>query len=352
MNYFLINSNQLQLFDIEEVVESFELDRNDCIIVVRKSSKKGSKIAIRNKTDLTFFYDWKHIKFIETSKLNFGVKFLKGAFHVLDLLLYTMQVKKIIAKYGKPRTIFLGNYKNQGMRDIAYSYKNCAEIIFMDEGNTTVQSLSQRFKYLSKKRKSRKLSEIIKKNVFNLSVQHPDYPIKFFTVYNGLSNSFTKVINHSYEKNRAKYLKKIKMISETIFIASILVEFKIVTRLNYIFLLKKIKSQYGDYIYFAHPKEKDEDLLFYENEVGIKIRRLKIPIEMYFLANDHIFENLITFQSSAIINLSKIFVKKITYNVLILPEELIENDKDKSQFRELYENFKRNELLTVSEISI
>ncbi len=90
--------------------------------------------------------------------------------------------------------------------------------------------------------------------------------------------------------------------------------------------------------------------MLYEKEDGIKIRRLEIPIEMYFLANDHIFENLITVQSSAIINLSKIFSKKISYNGLILPEDLIENNKDKSQFRELYENFKSNELLTVSEI--
>ncbi len=352
MNYFLINSNQLQLFDVEEAVENFELNRDDCVIIVRKSTMKGSKIAIRFKKDLTFFYDWKLIEFIETSKLNFGLKFLKIAFHILDLILYTTQVKKIIARYGQPEKIFLGNYKNEGMRDIANSYKNSAEIIFMDEGNTTVQFLSQRYKYFSEERKSRKLSDLIKKNIFNLSVKHPNFPVKFFTVYDGVSNSLTTVINHSYENNRTKYLRKYEKIDEAIFISSILVEFNIVSRSNYIILLNKIKSQYGDYIYFAHPKEKDEDLLLYEKEVGIEIKRLEIPIEMYFLANNSIFKNLFTFQSSAIINLSKIFAKKLTYNVLILPEYFIEKEKDKSQFRELYENLKNNEHLIFSELSI
>lgn len=350
MNYFLINSNQLQMFDVEEAVENFKLDRDNCIIVVRRSSLNGSKIAIRKNEDLRCFYDWRNIEFIEPLKFRFRHNLLKFPYYIVDLLYYTKSVEKLISKYGKPTTIILGNYKNEGMRNIANSYKSTADIIFLDEGNTTVQYLNQRFEYFRNGKKPQNISAFIKKKVFNLTIEHPEYPIKFFTVYNGSSNENTNVINHGYERNRANLLKSFEMIDKSAFIASILVEFKIVTRPNYVALLKNIKSQYGDYIYFAHPKEKDEDLLHYKMEVGIKIKRLEIPIEMYFLNNSQVFKNLITFQSSAIINLSKIFSQNINYHVLILPEELIISDKNKIQFRELYENFKKNELLSVSDI--
>lgn len=350
MHYFLINSNQLQMFDVEEVVENFKLNRDNCIIVVRRSSLNGSKIAIRKDDDVRGFYEWRNIEFIEPLKFRFRLNLLKFPYYIVDLLYYTKSVEKIISKYGKPTNIILGNYKNEGMRNIANSYKCTADVIFLDEGNTTVQYLNQRFEYFHNGKKPQNISAFIKNKIFNLTIDHPAYPIKFFTVYNGSSNENTNVINHSYEKNRAKLLKSFEKINESAFIASILVEFKIVTRPIYIDLLKRIKSYYGDYIYFAHPKEKDEDLMLYEAEVGIKIKRLDMPIEMYFLHNRKIFKNLITFQSSAIVNISKIFVQNINYHVLILPEELINNDKNKIQFRELYENFKKNELLMISDL--
>lgn len=350
MNYFLINSNQLQLFDVEEAVEKFNLDRKNCVIIVRKSYENASKIAIKRIEHVTFFYNWKNIEFLEFPKVPWSPTFLRFPIYLADILFYRNKVKKIISHYGTPTKIFLGNYKNEGMRDIANSYKNQAEIIFMDEGNTTIQYLQQRNQYLKANKKDNKLSNIIKQNVFSLSVDHPNYFVKYFTVYDGPSNDATEVIKHHYENNRSRYLKSFNRTNESVFIASILVEFKIVSRSNYVKLLKSIKLEYGEFIYFAHPKEKDEDLDFYEKELGVSCKRLDVPIELYFLKNSQLYSNLITFQSSAIINLSKIFGNIISYKIIILPEEFIEKEKDKKQLKELYENFKKYDLLEVVEV--
>lgn len=352
MNYFIINSNQLQLFDVEEAVESFNLNREDCVIVVRKSKENDSKISIRKREDVTFYFDWDKIEFIDMPRITWRPKLLKFPIYILDILTYSRMVRNIISKYGKPSKIFLGNYKNEGMRDIAARFKDSAEIIFLDEGNTTIQYLKQRNSFISKNSNVFRISNFIKSNLLNLSVDHPNYPITYFTVYDGPDNAYTKVIRHSYEHNKAKLIGSFEKTPKAAFIASILVEFKIVNREDYLKLLNNIKHTYGDFIYFAHPKETESDLREYRDKIGVEIKRLNIPIEMFFLQNTKLYSNLITFQSSAIINISKIFGNKLDYKVLILPDKFILKKRDKENFHELYDNFKMYELLEICEVTI
>lgn len=352
MNYFLINSNQLQLFDVEEAVQKFNLKRDDTVIIVRRSLGLHSKIGIKGEKDLRKFYNWKKVELISPQKtlrmLTIGLSFLK---YTLDQKYYSNSVLGIFNNYGEPKNLFFGNYKNEGMLDIANRYEHKANIIFLDEGNTTIKYLKNRNKHLSKKIKDKFLSSnTVKRVFFNIKNNHPKGEVSFFTVYGGESTPHTDVIHNNYENNKVNLINQKEFLDKNIFIGSIMVEFNLIEINVYIELLKSIKDNYGDFIYYAHPKEKDKDLKYYSEELDLEIKRLDEPIELHFISKENVESTILTFQSSAIINLSKIFGNRLNYIVFKIPSYKIINKSYFPELEEIYENFEKCEHISPIEL--
>ena len=195
------------------------------------------------------------------------------------LLLFILKIKKLLFYFD---VIIIGDFNNYIFKQF---YKLSKHRIILDDGTNMFN---------------------FKKN-FNLDYKN----LKIFSIFE--RNFF----NHkNFEKNELRFLKSKlsnKNKKNLIYIlGSPAVEKKIITRNNYIEILKRIKKKHKSekIIYIPHPKEHNNQL---KNYKLFNILNIHQPIELYLTLNDYYPKKIIGFNSTAFFSLRKLFNKKIKF---------------------------------------
>ena len=106
---------------------------------------------------------------------------------------------------------------------------------------------------------------------------------------------------------------------------------------------KYFKKNEIDFKYFAH---RTEETCLLPKEWNIQI--LDMPLELHIMKQENVPSNIVTFHSSAIVNLKILFGDMISAQAIKLPFPLI-NTRDKVLLENLYKYF-NNELYDIIEL--
>jgi len=204
---------------------------------------------------------------------------------------------------------------------------NAKEIFLIDDGTATIVIHQKLFEKQSAP--LRKKAKLLRYRLFGLKSRIKN-TINFFTCYDLKSIKDEQIVENSYQYMQKKYLKELEQDNKTYVLGQNLTQVKFMDDKTYVSYVKKIISHYsGEIIYIPHRTEIiSESLRGLFNE-RFKLQMTEGPIELVFLKDAIYPSRVISFVSSALFTLNKIFSKaevnaiKIDENDLKLGQENI-----------------------------
>ncbi len=212
------------------------------------------------------------------------------------------------------------------------SYFKKSEYILIDDGIGTPVQLNGGM-FLEKKIKFRIKHFFLKallslNNIKYLSMSDTLENIKYhYCIYKGYNYfSHTKYVDLIDEK--------IRINEGVLFIGSPLVEFNIMSQKNYLALLQKIKTKYGDIKYYPHP---DEVYMKNVSLPGIEVIESTMNVEEYIIENGA-RRIMISFSSSAMLNMANYFKDQKNAKFISIKVDKYDNKYDNYyyQFEKAY----------------
>lgn len=273
-NLYLIET-PFQLLNAIEAIYAFPTEHNDLYIRYSDSGKNDSQLKdLLKKIDLP-----KNVSvnsFFVNAEKRTPVDALKMAFYYLKL--------KLEVKHYE--NVFIGNYDSRFIKLVVpFSRK----IIILDDGLKTIST----------------------QNNFT-----PNNYFDWFTIFD-LKPITTQKIYRNKLKNLQSLIKQQKPKRKSVlFIGSKLSEEKIISEDYNLEIVSKIAKEYGDtpIKYVSHRAESKEKLARIEKIKNLEVVQLDYPLELLPIYGDFEPSLIISFFSTALITLSKIYkVKTIGY---------------------------------------
>lgn len=149
--------------------------------------------------------------------------------------------------------------------------------------------------------------------------------LNWFSVFDFEPTNKALLINHNFEYIKNKYSLVTKKDTNTYFIGSNLLNANIIKNENtYVTYLETLfKSfNYEKIYYIPHRLEDIDKIKGLLNKYSIELLSLDNTIELSFLENDIYPNNIISFYSTALFTLSKLF-SETTINFIALPSEIL-----------------------------
>ncbi len=238
---------------------------------------------------------------------------------------------KLIRSLKKHRYhyLFTGDYGT--FNQVLMANLNVDDYYLIDDGTKSIE-IHKALIDPSKTALSKKL-KLLRYTLFGLksSIQKP---INFFTCYNLTPIKDEQIISNDYN-----YLQSIFKPqpggNEVIYLLGQNIDNKWMKQGKYIEYLKRVKSHYSDkIIYMPHRHEiiSDELKALFDEEFVLQYN--DIPIEIYFLEKKIYPKHIVSFTSSALFNLEKIYAKAQIDAIIIHQKDLIKmHDFVKSCYR-------------------
>ncbi len=318
-NLFIVAS-PLQFLNAIEARETFKTANN--VLILMYDTKENINDA-NQKKKLLIQEDWDKVIHYNLGNIS---KYLRFFFQV--------KLIKFLLKY-QYRYIFSGEF---GIMNQAIMSNLQADYIYLlDDGNATIftyEKLKDK-EYFSKISFSKKI-RLLRYLSVNLKYKI-NQDINFFTTFDIKSIPHIKVIQHDFHYLKLKKLKNCKKDNCIYLLGQNLSEIKFMKKEVYLKYLKNIKKAYKeDIIYIPHRSEEITSEYDFLIDDTFKIQHSKGPIEAT-LINENIYPKIIiSFVSSALFNLDKIFSDTDIYAVKIDPNDLISN---KSVIESCYDFF-------------
>lgn len=151
-------------------------------------------------------------------------------------------------------------------------------------------------------------SNIIRDVIFYFLKINTNYPSRFklFTFFYKEKKNKVDCILNKLTFTRGKIFE-IEEVNKTFFIGQPFVEFEMMEETQYIKYLKSIKKTYGDIIYIPSRKENKNKIEKLTREINLTVLYPEFNIEIYFLINKLLPKTVISFTSTALVLLNKIF---------------------------------------------
>jgi len=328
MNNLALISSPGQYYTLLEYLFIADLNKNDFYLIFFDNNLNPESTSFFNdinKQDqwgnISFFHYWK-------PKDNIVLKI----FSFLKLIIFIQKIPPI--KFCKLVCSQLdNNYILQIINSLYYE-----EVVNLDEGNAIYITIKKR-----KKNNKKKFF-----HYFGYKNYFPE-KITFFTSYPNIeitNNDKILLCENDFAKD---CLKNHPVDSDTLMIVGQpFVKIGFMSADKYYNYLLNIINQHSDiqeYHYSMHRNEDIKDVTFFCNQLGLKIVKNNLPIEMEIINMDVIPKYFIGFNSAALLNIRKILPKQIDVFAIRLYESDISVNYADSKFDEIYEVFKNNNII-------
>jgi len=273
-------------------------------IQVEKLNEKGDVhlIAVNNKSkeniqQIENLYKYYSQNFCSYKKIE-----IKNKPGVINFYYYLNRYKSITKSIDKlnVQTLMLGDYANGYFRHVA-NRTECKRIIALDDGFGTLKTFnSEEWCFKDKKEDCKK---IISFGYYNSTKSN----VELFTVFDSIVK-YENTIKNNFSFLREAMIE-VKKTNDSYIIGTPLVESGIIENDTYLEYLRGITEKIGNrnIIYIPHRRETDWRLREIADRFGFAVKRLAMPVELYFCMNKIIPKYIISFYSTSLYNLSKLF---------------------------------------------
>jgi hypothetical protein len=265
---FVIES-PLQLLNAYEAMHQFPAQLQE--VFVRFSNNKYVDQQIRDTIDKLGINQLANITYL-TLPVN-GKSILDGLKMLLLKIKFLFQSKSF-------QHIFIGEYESRFIRFIIPYKRN---IILLDDGSKT---LGTQDKFTS------------------------NHYFDWFTIFEFKALQGQNIYQNTYNHlHKHLIFNSITDNNTILFIGSNLSEEGVISEEYNISLLKKVADRYSDkrIRYIAHRRESDSKLDLIKKIENIKVSRLNYPIELLSVFEDYSLHSIVSFYSTALITLKKIY---------------------------------------------
>ncbi|MCS3555840.1 MULTISPECIES: hypothetical protein [unclassified Sphingobacterium] len=300
-NIFIVSS-PFQVLSAFEAINKMELGNQENIFLIYKGSNTIQNDQIESV--LQFFLD----------KFNVKVDYLKYKYNAQFFIKKFYTIKKL--SRGRFEKLFIGHI-NEYSNQIAICNINFNKIYNLDDGAATLKQ-NQDFvntNELIDPHSLRSFSNSLKliiSYIFNLA-DKKTIKLHWFTMFNFKPKNRNEYIGHSFDALKL-FLNSNNIVedqSKIYFIGTNLVNAMVVKDLStYLFLLEEIfeqKCKEGQIVYIPHRFENLFDLKILFDKYSIEILRIDSIVELFFVKNKIVPKEILSFYSTALFSLNKIF---------------------------------------------
>lgn len=303
MNLF-IASSPFQVLSAFEAIESFELKDSKNIFLILYGLNKAQNQQIKSVLAL-----YSQVVNIEVHEINYesNIRFF------LSKLIYLKRIKNKAINF-----LFIGHL-NEYFNQLAICNIKCKSVFVIDDGAATIKQ-NEDFNQpltLFKIHNLTKPGGIIKKVITTLTgfKDQSMVAINWFSMFKFIPSNGNKYFTHSFallkdiEEN--KLLNKKSLSDKIYFIGANLVNAKVlISKNSYKELLGNIFENVGNNSNLVYVPHRFEELDFLEDifcKYNVEIIRPNTIIEIFFVQNQIIPSRIISFYSTALFSLNKIY---------------------------------------------
>jgi len=213
----------------------------------------------------------------------------------------------------------------------------CYEKIILDDGLATINTIKNLTNGIKQKKEGR-LSFVERKMLNNKSIELNK--LVFFSRYDKLNFAPAMFIQNELKYLKSKYAKlHYKKTPNAIFIGQLLSENGILSFESYIYMINSIKEYYEskgiEFIYMCHRRDEISRLPHDWN-----IQKIDVPIEIHILSQDFIPATILSFYSTALLNL-KILLPEISQIISVRISDSLINANFLEDIRNIYNYFEQ-----------
>jgi hypothetical protein len=312
-NLFIVAS-PLQFLNAIEAREYFKTSNNILILIY---NSKLNQVDFEQKQNILIESDWDEIIEYDLGKIAKKKRF----FEQVSLV---KQLKKDSYEY-----LFSGDFGT--IQQMIMSNVKVDQIYLLDDGTASIVI----YKKLQDKDFFQNISFSKKMKLYRYFLMGLDYKIKqninFFTIYNLQTLDHIKVIQHNFSYLKEHALKECKKTDSIYVLGQNIAEVGYIKEDVYLEYLHKIIEKFdGNIIYKPHRSEKItkayesliSDRFFIDKDIS------QGPIEISLITNKIYPSIVISFFSSALFSLDKIFDDSLIYAIKIKEDDFIVEDKN------------------------
>ncbi|MGR3766073.1 hypothetical protein [Rossellomorea sp. NS-SX7] len=310
MNVFLIES-PLQLLNAIEAQSYYKIKKEDTWLLLQNGEIPETLEQMKNMIEPEL---WPNVRVVGSGKGK------------ISWFTRMLGLKKLAKKSQSINRLFIGDYRSDLMRDFAATV-DYNQLIIIDDGAATLNTYKSlvdeksRNEFLKDSSKADKTKSMVKKVAYSGHApkkEHPEH-IQLFTVYDLPSTDEIEVHKNDYHFH--KTISKEKKVEDKICLLGTPLPEKNVISGNqkYLEYLKTIKENLPNLplVYIPHRAEDGSKLQEIE-ELGFNIDRNNTCVEHKLIYSDTIPKYIVSFYSSALINLKQMMnsdVKIISYKI-------------------------------------
>jgi len=292
----------MQIINCIEAIEHFKCTNNILVILYKPRQKNNQQLE-----KIAELYQWnKIIRIVLDPKKSRYLEYVK--------LIYTL--KKYICKY-----LFIANITTIYMQIfIANIQKN--KVFLVDDGTATINIYDN---IIVQNKINQYSFKLFRFYFLGLKVKVLD-EISLFTYFNLKSDHRFEIVKNNLTYFKKRLSQNMKDEESIIFLGQPLIETGYITKEEYVKCLEAIKKIYKNtIIYIPHRFEKEDDKLNNLIDNNFFIKNIDIPIELYFIENGINPKHIISFCTSAIFILDKMYEFLLSETIIIPKEKFLKN---------------------------
>lgn len=322
-NIFIVRS-PLQMLNAIEAKKHFNTKDNILVLCYGKRENNSSQVDALINND-----EWDKIVTYEHGVRKF------------DKIMAQVSLVKNLRKY-ECDYIFSGELGTLNLLVIANTkHKN---LYLIDDGIDTLHLYKISNPNISRDYTLKRKLKILRYALFGLKVKMQKL-INFFTIYDLEPFLDQKIVSNNFNALKKRYLKDLKQDDKLYFLGQHLVQRKLMDNSTYVNYIKKVIQYYdATIVYIPHRTETiSEELKLLFNDKFI-LQPSTGPVETRFLLA-HIYpKHIVSFYSSALHTLDKIFDKTQIDSIYINPDDLLKQD---NAINESYEFLEKTDVRRV-----
>lgn len=322
-----------QLLSATEANHKFKNANNELILLLEGENKNQDQMYNLLNKEI-----WNDVKII---KYN-------GLISLLQISFFIRKIKK-----QKYRNIFIGEYRSINTMLFAFNL-NHEQTFLLDDGSVTIQIqqeyINKRYPWLEIKNYKTIVFFLIIKYLFGLKIKSNKI-INLYTCFKLKAHSRQKIImnDFAYTKKLVN-LKCKRKINKTYFLGNRLSELNVLSEEYHIWLLKKIKCYYKDFIYIPHRKESKRLLKLFKDNIDIQIEEIDNMIEFELIDKGIIPYCVAGFYSTALYTIHCIYPSVRIDSILLDMNQVYHEHRDRIDI--IYQNYSKIENFNFIDLNV
>lgn len=303
-----------------------------CKLIILNTVQETQKSTLSQLNNIINRSDWDSIEFIKMPIMRKKNKYIN---FIIEYFYLKFKLTKIINKIRMKDFIIIGNMNDLWFQWLLGTTKSSKKLI-LDDGVgtlTIVENFTNKIRNEAKSRSALILKKLLNCKTIDLTT------ISFFSLYDKLDFYPAMFIHNELKYVKSIYVKShYEKMPRAIFIGQPLAEHGIVSLESYIYMINTLKEyctkQGIEFVYLCHRAENISQLPQHWN-----IQELSIPIEIHLMSQDSIPARILSFYSSALLNLKKLLPQMSQIVAVSIPDSLININLD--EIKNVYNYFEK-----------